>query len=71
MIDDFAYRIDTARSWTWILAPVSYARSVRRAVRVDHALGSTTLVRIPVEIGQAVAEGRTRNLAAHGVRAAR
>jgi len=71
VIDNFAYRVDSARSWTGILTPISYASSVGRAVGTDHALGSTTFVWVPIEIGQADARSRARDLAAHGVRATR
>lgn len=71
MIDNFANRINTARSWTRILTLVPYAGSIRCAVRVDYALWSATFVRVPVKIGQANAGGRAGNLAAHSVRTAR
>lgn len=71
MIDDFANRVDSACSWTGILTAVPYASSIGYTVGIDYALGPTTFVRVPVEIGQAGAGGRAGDFPAHSVRTAR
>jgi len=69
VIDDFANRINTACSWTRILTSVSYASSIGYTIRIDYAFGSTTFVRISVEIGQASTGSWARNFATHSIRA--
>lgn len=70
MTDDFADRVDAARSWTEILTAVPYASSIGCTVGIDYALGPTTFVRVPVEIGQADTGGRAGDFPTHSVRTA-
>lgn len=71
MIDDFADGIKTACSWTRILTFVPYASSIGGAIGANNALGSTTFVRISIEIRQTNARRRAGNFPTHRVRAAR
>lgn len=64
MVNDRALGVLAAGSRTGVLTLVSHAHFVRRAIRINHALGSTTYVRIANVLEGARTNGNTVSFSA-------